>query len=401
MSNSSYASTYIPPSTLTEMEAGVFRQLCSHLQDRSDSVQNMDLMTISGFCRNCLAKWLVVEARKISDSIANEEKCATSNNEQQKHLKRVLDAFGYDEAAEDVYGCTYPEWKKRYQKKSTEDQMKLFNESKSLHAKHDKDLLRARADFDRNAAIPPVLLSDDKKQPKAAPSSSALLSDVCCQDVDSIHPSPGTTSSSAGNSATVASSSSYTPPPPPAGGVKLNVGILTVSDRAAANQYASGDLSGPAVEGALKAFVNQVNSNSSSVSSGTIDCMIVQRGVVPDDADAIADTLTAWAKDDSKHNSTLCNLVFTTGGTGFAPRDVTPEATTRVLDRECQSLMSWVSTECATSGLQPRACLSRGTAGVCGGSMIVNLPGNPAGAAQVAGLLLPLLLWSVKDLQDS
>ena len=121
-----------------QVEAGGFRSLVKHLQDRSDSVQNIDLMTISGFCRNCLAKWLVIEARKLASTVRSV--CGELSDEEEK-LVKDLDAFGYDEAAEYVYGCTYPEWKNTHQKKATEDQMARYNASSKIHAVHDKRML--------------------------------------------------------------------------------------------------------------------------------------------------------------------------------------------------------------------------------------------------------------------
>jgi uncharacterized protein len=56
MSNSNYIQDLLPPSVVEKLEAGAFQSLCNHLRERSDEVQNIDLMTISGFCRNCLAK---------------------------------------------------------------------------------------------------------------------------------------------------------------------------------------------------------------------------------------------------------------------------------------------------------------------------------------------------------
>ena len=78
-------------------------------------------MTVAGFCRNCLAKWLVLEARKISDSI--DGLLAHESDEYRTQVKLVLDAFGYDDAAEVVYGCTYGEWKARCQVKVSDEQM--------------------------------------------------------------------------------------------------------------------------------------------------------------------------------------------------------------------------------------------------------------------------------------
>ena len=77
--------------TRTEIEAAVFRRLLSHLDSRKD-VQNLDLMNLSGFCRNCLAKWYTAEAVERGEEIT------------------------VDSAKEIVYGMTYGEWKDRYQK---------------------------------------------------------------------------------------------------------------------------------------------------------------------------------------------------------------------------------------------------------------------------------------------
>ena len=77
--------------TRTEIEAAVFRKLISHLDSRKD-VQNIDLMNLSGFCRNCLAKWYSAEAVERGEEIA------------------------VDSAKEIVYGMTYAEWKENYQK---------------------------------------------------------------------------------------------------------------------------------------------------------------------------------------------------------------------------------------------------------------------------------------------
>ena len=179
------------------------------------------------------------------------------------------------------------------------------------------------------------------------------------------------------------------PVPPPSNGVNLRIGILTVSDRASANQYKTGDLSGPAVEKSILTLVDQMNRSSSP--SSVINFTVNSKAIVPDDISVISQTLKQW--------TSACNLIFTTGGTGFAPRDVTPEATLSVLDRECHGLMTWASLECASSGEQPFAPLSRGTAGICGNSMIANLPGNPKGVEEVMQYVFPMLLHAVKDLE--
>ena len=96
--------------TRTEVEAAAFRGLVAHLQKRSD-VQNIDLMTLSGFCRNCLAKWYAAAAQERGDAI------------------------DYDGAREVIYGMPFNDWKDKYQAKASDEQMKRFEETKPLHAK--------------------------------------------------------------------------------------------------------------------------------------------------------------------------------------------------------------------------------------------------------------------------
>ena len=89
----------------TEIEAAVFRRLVSHLQDRTD-VQNIDLMNLSDFCRNCLSKWYVAAAEERGESI------------------------NYESARELVYGMPYGEWKDKYQTPATPEQLAKINEKK-------------------------------------------------------------------------------------------------------------------------------------------------------------------------------------------------------------------------------------------------------------------------------
>ena len=96
--------------TRTEMEAAAFRGLVEHLQERTD-VQNIDLMNLAGFCRNCLSKWYLAAG---------------------KDLGVDLD---YEQACEIVYGMPYADWKKKYQLKATDEQLKKFEETKPVHAK--------------------------------------------------------------------------------------------------------------------------------------------------------------------------------------------------------------------------------------------------------------------------
>jgi len=90
--------------TETEIEAAVFRRLLEHLDSRKD-VQNIDLMNLAGFCRNCLSKWYVAAASEKGEEV------------------------DYDAARELVYGMPYDEWKDKYQLKATEEQKRLFEQN--------------------------------------------------------------------------------------------------------------------------------------------------------------------------------------------------------------------------------------------------------------------------------
>ncbi len=93
--------------TKTEVEAAAFRRLLQHLQNQTD-VQNIDLMILAGFCRNCLAKWLTAEAQERGESI------------------------DYETAREQVYGMPYSEWKDKFQTEATAEQLAAY-EQKQKH----------------------------------------------------------------------------------------------------------------------------------------------------------------------------------------------------------------------------------------------------------------------------
>ena len=95
--------------TRTELEAAAFRGLVEHLQRRSD-VQNIDLMNLAGFCRNCLSKWYMGAAKERGVEMS------------------------YDEARERVYGMPYEQWKAKHQHEASAEQLKQFEETKPLHA---------------------------------------------------------------------------------------------------------------------------------------------------------------------------------------------------------------------------------------------------------------------------
>jgi len=108
---------------------------------------------------------------------------------------------------------------------------------------------------------------------------------------------------------------------------------------------------------------------------------VVSRRVVPDDADAIAAAIAELAGDAA--------VVVTTGGTGFAPRDVTPEATLQVIDRSAPGVAEAIRADARER--TPHAVLSRGVAGLIGATLVVNLPGSPGGCRDGFAVLKPAL----------
>ena len=105
--------------------------------------------------------------------------------------------------------------------------------------------------------------------------------------------------------------------------------------------------------------------------------------VLPDDADQIRRCLEAWTDGED------CDAVFTTGGTGISPRDITPEATRSVLEREIPGLAELMRREGAKK--TRFAVLSRGLAGLRKGKLVINLPGSPGGARESLETILDLL----------
>ncbi|HEU5207171.1 MAG TPA: MogA/MoaB family molybdenum cofactor biosynthesis protein [Gaiellaceae bacterium] len=108
----------------------------------------------------------------------------------------------------------------------------------------------------------------------------------------------------------------------------------------------------------------------------------VERSVVPDDADVIADAIRSLG-------DSGVSLVLTTGGTGFAPRDVTPEATRDVIDREAPGIAEAIRADALAR--TPHALLSRGIAGIRGATLVVNLPGSTGGCRDGFEVVRPAL----------
>ncbi|WP_417657231.1 molybdopterin adenylyltransferase [Pseudidiomarina aestuarii] len=149
------------------------------------------------------------------------------------------------------------------------------------------------------------------------------------------------------------------------------IGILTVSDRASAGIYE--DISGKAIESTLEEYL-------------TSPWQAVYR-VIPDEQEVIAATLCSMVDDEG------CCLVVTTGGTGPAERDVTPEATQEVCDRMMPGFGELMRTE--SLKYVPTAILSRQTAGLRGSSLIVNLPGKPKAIRQCLDAVFPAIPYCI------
>jgi molybdopterin adenylyltransferase len=154
----------------------------------------------------------------------------------------------------------------------------------------------------------------------------------------------------------------------------LRFGILTSSDRASRGERP--DLSGPALGKLVTA------------KGWTVACTIV----LPDDLEIIRETLVSWA------DSGQVDIILTTGGTGFAPRDVTPEATSLVIDRLTPGLAEAMRQE--GRKVTPHAILSRAITGLRGRVLIINLPGSPKAAVENLQVLLPVLAHAMELVKE-
>ena len=156
----------------------------------------------------------------------------------------------------------------------------------------------------------------------------------------------------------------------------MRIGILTISDRASQGVYE--DQSGPALREVIEKHFGE-----------DVDLM----HIVPDDFMEIKRALVKWC--DEAH----LDLILTTGGTGFSPRDVTPEATKQVIEREAPGL---VHAMLAAALLKtPHAMLSRMIAGIRGTTLIVNLPGSPKAASENLQTILPAIPHAIELLRGA
>ncbi|MCB8968632.1 MAG: molybdopterin adenylyltransferase [Ardenticatenaceae bacterium] len=146
----------------------------------------------------------------------------------------------------------------------------------------------------------------------------------------------------------------------------VKIGILTVSDRGSKGEYI--DQSGP-----LIAQIMQTRMSSWTIS---------HQAIIPDEFETIVQTLRQWCDEG-------VNLILTSGGTGFAPRDVTPEATRQVIERETPGIAEALRAE--SLKITRHAMLSRAVAGIRGQTLIINLPGSPKAVRENLDVLLPVL----------
>ena len=154
----------------------------------------------------------------------------------------------------------------------------------------------------------------------------------------------------------------------------VRTAVLTISDRSSRGERA--DLSGPA----LAEEIHRLGWD------------LVKTGLVPDEMDAIQALLVDWCAGQQ------IDLILTTGGTGFSTRDITPEATLKIIERMAPGLAE--AMRAASLKITPHAMLSRAVAGIRGRTLIVNFPGSPKAAVENLQVIAPILPHAVELLQE-
>ena len=151
----------------------------------------------------------------------------------------------------------------------------------------------------------------------------------------------------------------------------MRIAVLTVSDRCSRKE--TQDLSGPLISELMQSV-----------------CETAEYKIVPDEREKIADALIDFC------DRLQADIVFTTGGTGFAPRDVTPEATEDVIEKRAPGIPEAIRAE--SLKITPRAMLSRATAGIRGKTLIINLPGSPKAVRESLAVVMPVLEHALETL---
>jgi molybdenum cofactor synthesis domain-containing protein len=153
----------------------------------------------------------------------------------------------------------------------------------------------------------------------------------------------------------------------------LRTAVITVSDRGSRGERE--DLSGPEIVRLLE----------------KVDARVVYTVVIPDETDRITATLIECT------DAMKCDLILTTGGTGVSPRDVTPDATRLVIEKEIPGMAEAMRREGAAK--TPHAMLSRAIVGIRKQALIVNLPGSPKGARENLAIILPAHRHAIEKIQ--
>ena len=154
----------------------------------------------------------------------------------------------------------------------------------------------------------------------------------------------------------------------------IRFGILTLSDRSSRGERA--DSSGPALARLIKAE----------------GWSVTKQSLLPDDESSLREILIEWS------DSFALDVILTTGGTGFSPKDVTPEATRAVIEREAPGLAE--AMRAASLKITPHAMLSRIVTGIRKKTLIINLPGSPKGAVESLQVVMPVLNHAIQLLNE-